>query len=136
MDNDSLSIGALAKATGASVRSLRHYDAKGLLRSRRLDNGYRVFPRGTVGQVGQIRRMLALGFSLDEIATFPHCMLEDGAEGLCPIAADAHHRRLLEVEAQIRALERQRERLVAALRDSIEAAARDELLKASTRTQP
>lgn len=114
------------------MRSLRHYEAKGLLKASRKDNGYRLFAPATVGQVRQIRRMLSLGFTLEEIATFPHCML-DSESGLCPIAAAAHQRRLSEIEAQIRQLEEQRERLVATLRASVAEAAQNELLKAQQR---
>lgn len=38
-----LKIGALAQATGVSVRSIRHYDQHGLLASTRAQNGYRAF---------------------------------------------------------------------------------------------
>lgn len=67
----SLSIGALALQTGASVRSIRHYDAHGLLTSSRSANGYRVFPAACVAQVRQIQRLIATGFSLDDILGFP-----------------------------------------------------------------
>lgn len=130
---DDLSIGRLARASGASVRSLRHYEAKGLLQARRGPNGYRLFEPATVDQVQQIRRMLSLGFTLEEIATFPHCMLHLDS-GLCPVAAAAHQRRLAEVEEQSRSLEAQRERLVQTLRASIQAVADDEVLKARQRS--
>lgn len=38
-----LKTNALAQATGASVRSIRHYDQQGLLASTRAENGYRAF---------------------------------------------------------------------------------------------
>lgn len=62
-----LSIGELSKQTGASVRSLRHYEQCGLLASRRHSNGYRYFPDATIQFVQRIRILLANGFTLEEI---------------------------------------------------------------------
>ena len=114
-----MTIGKLAQSTGASVRSLRHYESKGLLQALRTRNRYREFTPSSVGQVRNIRRLLALGFTLDEIATFPACMLDADAAGLCPIAMVAHERRLREIEEQIAALEQQREKLRDALRANL-----------------
>ncbi|WP_047127859.1 MerR family transcriptional regulator [Xanthomonas arboricola] len=111
----SLSIGALALQTGASVRSLRHYDAHGLLTSSRSTNGYRVFPAACVAQVRQIQRLIATGFSLDDILGFPDCMrLVEGAQ-MCPEAAQAHRARLQLIERQLADLERRRARLLETL---------------------
>jgi DNA-binding transcriptional MerR regulator len=70
-----LTIGQLSQLTGASVRSLRHYDEHGLLASVRASNGYRMFPEKAVTQVKQIQRMIATGFTIDDIRGFPDCML-------------------------------------------------------------
>lgn len=111
----SLSIGALALQTGASVRSLRHYDAHGLLTSSRSANGYRVFPAACVAQVRQIQRLIATGFSLDDIRGFPDCMrLVEGAQ-MCPETAQAHRARLQLIEHQLADLERRRARLLETL---------------------
>jgi DNA-binding transcriptional MerR regulator len=111
----SLSIGALALQTGASVRSLRHYDAHGLLTSSRSANGYRVFPAACVAQVRQIQRLIATGFSLDDILGFPDCMrLVEGAQ-MCPETAQAHRARLQLIERQLADLERRRARLLETL---------------------
>jgi MerR family copper efflux transcriptional regulator len=106
-----LNIGALARKTGASVRSIRHYDEHGLLTCIRTSNGYRAFPRAAVTQVRQIRRMIATGFSLAEIRAFPDCMrMIEGARA-CPETTDAQRKRLASVERQIAELERRRARL-------------------------
>ncbi|WP_115045182.1 MerR family transcriptional regulator [Xanthomonas arboricola] len=111
----SLSIGALALQTGASVRSLRHYDAHGLLTSSRSANGYRVFPTSCVAQVRQIQRLIATGFSLDDILGFPDCMrLVEGAQ-MCPETAQVHRARLQRIERQLAELERRRARLLETL---------------------
>ncbi len=111
----SLRIGALALQTGASVRSIRHYDARGLLTSERSANGYRVFPAACVAQVRQIQRLIATGFSLGDILRFPDCMrLVEGAQ-MCPETAHAHRARLQQIERQLADLERRRGRLLETL---------------------
>ena len=114
-----LTIGNLARETGASVRSLRHYDAHGLLRSTRRVNGYRVFAPAAIAQVRQVRRLLAAGFSVAEIRTFPTCMLLVVGGGVCPQTAATQRRRLALLERQITDLERRRARLRRMLTEGI-----------------
>ncbi|MCW3661953.1 MerR family transcriptional regulator [Burkholderia cenocepacia] len=112
-----LTIGKLAQITGASVRSIRHYDEHGLLASVRADNGYRLFPDKAVTQVKQIQRMIATGFTLDDIRGFPDCMLLiDGARS-CDQITDVQRERLEAIDRQIADLEKRRARLVKMLRD-------------------
>lgn len=113
-----LSIGELAHRTGASLRSIRHYDEHGLLASVRAENGYRRFPGAAVTQVKQIQRLIAAGFSLAEIRGFPDCMrLIEGA-AMCPETTPAQRKRLAEVERQIADLEQRRTRLLAMLTEA------------------
>lgn len=106
-----LKIGALAQATGVSVRSIRHYDQHGLLASTRTENGYRAFEAVAVTQVKQIQRLIATGFSLEEIRSFPDCMLLIEGAKACADMTDAKRKRLAILEKQIEALEKQRQRL-------------------------
>ncbi|GMU05786.1 MULTISPECIES: MerR family transcriptional regulator [Corallococcus] len=110
-----MNIGELARRTGSSARSIRHYDKAGLLASHRRDNGYRDFDEAAIPQVMQVARMIRLGFSLEEIATFPRCMLRQVTDAICPDALAAHRERLAEVERQLFDLARLRERLLAVL---------------------
>ncbi|MBN8232526.1 MerR family transcriptional regulator [Corallococcus macrosporus] len=110
-----MNIGELARRTGSSARSIRHYDKAGLIASHRRDNGYRDFDEAAVPQVMQVARMIRLGFSLEEIATFPRCMLRQVTDAICPEALAAHRERLAEVERQLFDLARLRERLLAVL---------------------
>ncbi len=113
-----LSIGQLARRTGASIRSLRHYDEHGLLASRRAANGYRVFPPVAVTQVRQIQRLIESGFSIADIRGFPDCMrLIEGA-AMCPETTPAQRRRLDDLERRIADLERRRASLLAMLSGS------------------
>ncbi|MFB1482598.1 MerR family transcriptional regulator [Corallococcus sp. RDP092CA] len=110
-----MNIGELARRTGSSARSIRHYDKAGLLTSHRRDNGYRDFDAIAVSQVLQVARMIRLGFSVEEIATFPPCMLRQVTDAICPDALAAHRERLAEVERQLFDLARVRERLLSVL---------------------
>ncbi|TWI49755.1 DNA-binding transcriptional MerR regulator [Pseudoduganella flava] len=112
-----MSIGALAQASGASVRSIRHYEQHGLLASIRADNGYRMFPAAAVAQVRQIQRLIATGFTVAEILSFPDCMRMIEGAPACSETSDVQRRRLAAIERQIADLERRRTRLLAMLRE-------------------
>jgi len=110
-----LTIGELAKKTGVSVRAIRHYDQHGLVTSTRACNGYRYFPEQAITQVRQIQRLIATGFSIAEIRSFPDCMrLIEGA-AFCPETYPAQRKRLASIERQIIELERRRARLIKTL---------------------
>ncbi len=64
-----LSRSALARLTGVSPDTLRHYERKGVLPAPpRGDNGYRRYPADAVARVTLIQRALTIGFRLDELA--------------------------------------------------------------------
>jgi DNA-binding transcriptional MerR regulator len=59
----------IARRSGVSTDTLRHYEARGLLpKARRSPNGYREYPEATPDRVRLVRRAVALGFTLDEVA--------------------------------------------------------------------
>lgn len=63
-----IGIGEMAKRAGVSVRTLRHYDAIGLLAPSRLTQaGYRLYDKETAARLEQILYFRELGFALDEI---------------------------------------------------------------------
>jgi DNA-binding transcriptional MerR regulator len=110
-----LTIGEVSQRTGVSVRSIRHYDKHGLLASVRADNGYRMFPDRAVTQVKQIRRMIATGFTIEDILGFPDCMLLIEGARSCDQITDIQRQRLEAIDRQIADLERRRKRLVKTL---------------------
>jgi DNA-binding transcriptional MerR regulator len=59
-------INELAKMAGVSTRTLRYYDEIGLLRPRRIPNGYRVYGRTEVDILQQILFYRELGMTLEE----------------------------------------------------------------------
>jgi len=113
--NDLMKIGELAEASGVSVRSIRHYDQHGMLASSRSGNGYRAFQAVSVNQVKQIQRLIAAGFSLEEIRSFPECMLLIEGALACPDTSETQRKRLAILDKQIEKLDRQRSRLRAML---------------------
>jgi DNA-binding transcriptional MerR regulator len=64
-----LSSGQLARLCGISADTLRHYERVGVLpRAPRTRSGYRQYPAEAQVRVIAVRRALALGFSLAELA--------------------------------------------------------------------
>jgi DNA-binding transcriptional MerR regulator len=64
-----LRAGELARAVGVSADTLHHYERKGVLAPpRRSANGYREYPPEALARVRLVRRALAIGFTLDELA--------------------------------------------------------------------
>jgi DNA-binding transcriptional MerR regulator len=62
------SVGALAKVTGLTVRTLHHYDELGLLKpSERTHSGHRRYTEQDVQRLYRIRLLRQLGMSLEEI---------------------------------------------------------------------
>ncbi len=66
-------ISELAQLTGVSIRSLRHYEQKGLIRPRRLSNSYRDYDENAIEQVKVIQFYLGLGLNTDEIRRIVNC---------------------------------------------------------------
>ncbi|MCP3063789.1 MerR family DNA-binding transcriptional regulator [Myxococcus sp. K38C18041901] len=110
-----MNIGELARRTGCSARSIRHYEKAGLLASSRRANGYRDFDADAVSQVIQVAHFIRQGFALVDISTFPPCMLREITAAICPRALELHLARLAELDQQLRTLSERRERLASAL---------------------
>ncbi len=83
------SIAAVARMSGATSRTLRHYDAIGLLAPAYVGtNGYRYYERAELLRLQRIRLLRELGLGLDVIGE----LLDDGRD---PAEALRAHRRLL-----------------------------------------
>ena len=111
-ESSPLLIGDLSRRTDASPRSLRHYEAAGLIRARRAANGSREYDPETVTQVRRIRALLAAGFNLAAVATILPC-LDDDAEHLqmCPSVAAQVRRTLGSIAQQSEELMRRRQEI-------------------------
>jgi Predicted transcriptional regulators len=61
--------GELARRLGISPDTLRHYERKGLIaRPQRTPGGYRIYGDAAVQRIQLVRRAVAVGFGLDELA--------------------------------------------------------------------
>src|SRR5205823_5406649 len=108
-----LRCGPLARMAGVSPDTLRHYERKGLLSPGRSASGYREYSDQDLERVRMIRRALAVGFSLDELAR----MLEVRERGGVPCreVREMAAGKLAAVEAQLGELLTVREELRALL---------------------
>lgn len=102
-------IGELATAAGISRDTLRFYELQGLIRARRLDNGYRDYPAEALLLVNYIRTAQQLGFTLAEVG---HRLpaLWDAADPRLAIA-EVLAGKLVEIDERIEALRGLREQL-------------------------
>ncbi|MFJ2861976.1 MerR family transcriptional regulator [Kitasatospora sp. NPDC087314] len=109
-------IGELARATGATVRALRHYEQAGLLAAERAPNGYREYGETAAVRVRNIRALVAAGLTLEDVRSFLGCL--DGDVLTQPPSGEAlriARARLAVLERRIAAQAETRDRLVAAL---------------------
>jgi DNA-binding transcriptional MerR regulator len=93
--------GELAGAVGVSTDTLRHYERKGVLpRPRRGANGYRLYPAESLARLLTIRRALAVGFTLDELARILSERDKGGAP--CREVRKLAGEKLAEIEEQLK----------------------------------
>lgn len=98
-----LTIGALAKAAGVNVETIRFYQRKRLLSEpERPLGGIRRYGSADVARVKFVKSAQRLGFSLDEVGQL--LTLEDGAH--CSDAAELGALRLADVRARLADLSR------------------------------
>jgi DNA-binding transcriptional MerR regulator len=105
-------IGALADATGVPAKTLRYWEAEGLLdEPARTDGGYRDYPNTTVDRVAFIRHAQTAGLTLRQIGEI--VAIRDDGLTPCGHATDLVEQRLTDVEERLHELEQTR----SALRD-------------------
>ena len=95
----------LSYRTGASIRSIRHYESKGLLDARRLANGYRDYDDSAIAKVKIIQLYLSLGLSTENIAQIIDCpTLPQNNRPLCKEAYQLYKTKLDAVNKQLEIL--------------------------------
>ncbi|WP_063001693.1 MerR family transcriptional regulator [Nocardia mikamii] len=72
-----MKIGELAERTGVSVRALRYYEERGVLKPERTATGYRVFGDSDIRTVAHIRTLLAAGLRMELIGEILSCLSGD-----------------------------------------------------------
>ncbi|WET76759.1 MerR family transcriptional regulator [Amycolatopsis sp. QT-25] len=103
--HEGLRIGQLSRATGASTRSLRHYEQRGLINAHRDHNGYRRYDASVIQVVHNVRRLLSAGLSIDDIHQFGSCVRAlDLDASPCVSALEIYQQRLRTLDARITAL--------------------------------
>ena len=108
----------LAAQAGTTTRTLRYYEAQGLLPTGRSANGYRVYDEHHVRLVREIRSLQAIGFSLEDVRPFVECLLAGHETGDdCPASVDVYRRKLAYLERHIAELRDVRDRLSERLAD-------------------
>jgi DNA-binding transcriptional MerR regulator len=102
--------------SGVSPDTLRHYEHLKLLAvPRRSSGNYRLYPPNTVDRVRLVRRALAVGFSLPELARILKVRDEGGAP--CRQARRLLEEKLSQVERQITDLAAMRDHLRIVLKE-------------------
>ncbi|WP_309097804.1 MerR family transcriptional regulator [Streptomyces sp.] len=93
-------IGELAARAGTTTRTLRYYEARGLLPARRTGNGYRTYDEDDLRLLTQIRTLQDFGFDLEETRPFVECLRAGHPEGdSCPASLAVYRRKLDELDA-------------------------------------
>jgi DNA-binding transcriptional MerR regulator len=111
-------IGKLSERTGASVRSLRYYEKKGLISGERLENGYRDFDEGQIERVRAVQFYLGLGLSTEGVEPILNCKGRDAPPDRDPEINEhcedllvLYEERLSEMDEQMESLSEARSRL-------------------------
>lgn len=104
-----ITIGALARQAGLRTSAVRYYESEGLLRSRRLSNGYRVYDESAVDALRFVRRAQGLGITLKETARLLG-MWRSGRRP-CGHVRDLARQHLREIDDRIRELQSLRKHL-------------------------
>jgi MerR family Zn(II)-responsive transcriptional regulator of zntA len=108
--------GELAKLAGVSTDTLRHYERKGVLAApRRSRNGYREYAAETLDRVRLVRRALAVGFTLDELARI--LKQRDNGRAPCREVRKLAASKLAEIEERLNEMATVRDELRATIKD-------------------
>ena len=108
--------GSLAKATGVSPDTIRHYERIGVLpKAARTQAGYRVYAESAVERVRIVQSALRVGFTLAELAEV--LKARDAGGSPCRRVYQIAQEKLKGIEADIRSLRRTEKYLKAILSD-------------------
>ena len=98
-----MKIGELAKATGLSAKTIRFYEAEGLIPDPpRTGSGYRAYAEPDVGRLGFIIKAKRLGLSLDEIKGI--LTLHERSEPTCVHVQSLLDEKVVQIETVIQDL--------------------------------
>ncbi|MET9568371.1 MerR family transcriptional regulator [Streptomyces virginiae] len=116
-------IGELAERAGTSTRTLRYYEARGLLPARRADNGHRTYDEDDLRLLREIRTLQDFGFELEETRPFLACLRAGHPAGdSCPASLAVYRHKLAELDDLIGRLADVRDQVARQLAGAEEAA--------------
>lgn len=94
------------KKTGASIRSIRHYEKKNLITAVRLENGYREFDESAIKRIRIIQLYLGLGLTTEQIEEILKCE-DNGPEEyeFCEEMLETYQVKLDQINRQISVLD-------------------------------
>lgn len=106
----------LAERAGVSVKAVRYYESRGLVRPGRAANGYRTYDDADVRIVREVRALLSLGLTAEQTHPFVECLRagNDRAD-VCPASLSAYRDRIAEIDARMAELADLRDQLAALL---------------------
>ncbi len=106
-----LTIGKLAKHSHVNVETIRYYERRGLIpMPSRRESGYRQFTQDIVARIRFIKRAQELGFTLKEISELLSLRVDPYTT--CADIKMRAERKIAEIEAKIRDLERMKRALI------------------------
>ena len=113
-DDDSLKVGAVAKAAGVGVQTLHYYERLGLLpKPNRSAANYRLYPPDAVRRVLFIKKAQAISLTLEE--TKQILDLKDHGRQPCRQVAELGEKHLREIDARLKQLRTYRQALARAV---------------------
>lgn len=108
--------GELAELSGVSSDTLRHYERKGVLACPlRKANDYRQYPASALHRVRLIRRALAVGFTLNELAAVLNA--RERGEAPCMAVRELAVAKLSEIETRLSEMSELRDELRMVLKE-------------------
>jgi DNA-binding transcriptional MerR regulator len=114
--DDSLKVGAVAKAAGVGVQTLHYYERLGLLpKPQRSTTNYRLYSSDAIRRVKFIKKAQAIGLTLEE--TKQILDLKERGRAPCGKVAELGERHLREIDMRLAELRKYRRALADALND-------------------
>lgn len=106
-------ISEVARRAGVTTKSVRYYESMGLIRSRRLPNGYRDYDESQARLVAEVRALSQLGIRLEQTRPFVDCLVSGHDSGSdCPDSVAAYRRAIDDMTDRIDELTARRSALI------------------------
>ncbi|OHU65176.1 MerR family transcriptional regulator [Mycobacteroides chelonae] len=111
-----MKIGELAQRAEVTVKAVRYYESLGLIKPRRLANGYRSYDEDDVRLVREIKALYQLGVPVERTRPFLECLAAGRSySDECPASLASYREVISEMTERIEALQERRSRLIANL---------------------